>query len=444
MPKKVLPEEFKKRCLDTFKNYDYSKTLFTSNSKQVVKYFCSKHGEQKQRLDTHLKYGCPCCAKEKKFQKNKKDFFQKAKEIHNDKYDYSKVNYTNAKTKVEIICPEHGSFSQTPDSHLQKQGCPICGEKKQKTARLKDVNQFIEEAKKIHDNKYDYSKVNYINANIKVEIICPTHGAFLQIPNNHLQKQGCPECGKEAKVKAKLKSTNQFIKEAKEIHDNKYDYSKSVYINAKKPIEIICPIHGSFFQTPDGHINGHGCPTCGRKRLTLRLTKLEILQRAKEIHGDKYSYVKSKLDSVKSVNDKIEIICPIHGAFFQQVRNHIRGDGCPKCKESHGERKIRNWLESKNIEYIYQKKFEDLGRLSYDFFIPSKNLLIEFQGEQHYKPIETFGGIEKFKKQRENDYKKKEYAKKNKIMLLEIPYWEKDLESLLETKYPKALEELEK
>ena len=200
-------------------------------------------------------------------------------------------------------------------------------------------------------------------------------------------------------------------------------------------IEIICPAHGSFWQTPDSHLQGQGCPVCGRERPILRLTKLEILQKIKEVQGDKYSYAKSNFDNVKSVEDKIEIICPIHGSFFQRICKHIYGNGgCPKCKESHGEKKIRKWLEEKNIEYVYQKRFKDLGRLSYDFYIPSKNLLIEFQGEQHYKPVESFGGLESFKKQRENDYKKKNYAKKNKIMLLEVPYWETNLESLLENK----------
>ena len=341
MPKRVLPEEFKQRCLKVFKNYDYSKTLFTSNANQVIKYFCPKHGEQNQRLDNHLKYGCPSCAEEERFQKNKKDFFRKAK---------------------------------------LKQG-----------------------------NKYDYSKVNYINTNTKVEIICPIHGSFWQIPNNHLQGQGCPKCGKESRAKERLKNINQFIEEAKKVHNDKYDYSKIYYKNARIKVEIICPIHGSFFQTPDSHLNGQGCPVCGRERPTLRLTKLEILQKIKEAQGDKYSYAKSNFDNIKSVEDKIEIICPIHGSFFQKIHSHIYGgEGCPKCKESHGEKKIRKWLEEKNIEYVYQKKFKDLGRLSYDFYIPSKNLLIEFQGEQHYKPVESFGGLESFKKQRENDYKKKE------------------------------------
>lgn len=434
MPKIVLPEEFKQRCLEVFKNYDYSKTLFTSKANQVIKYFCPEHGEQNQRLDNHLKYGCPSCAEEERFQKNKKDFFQKAKLKQGNKYDYSKVNYINAKTKVEIICPAHGSFWQTPDSHLQGQGCPTCGEKKQKIVRLKNINQFIEEAKKTHDNKYDYSKVNYINTNTKVEIICPTHGSFWQIPNNHLQGQGCPKCGKESRAKERLKNINQFIEEAKKTHNDKYDYSKIDYKNSRTKIEIICPTHGSFFQTPDSHLQGQGCPVCGRERPTLRLTKLEILQKIKKVQGDKYSYAKSNFDNVKSVEDKIEIICPIHGSFFQQIHSHINGSGCPKCKESHGEKKIRKWLEEKNIEYVYQKKFKDLGKLSYDFYIPSKNLLIEFQGEQHYKPVESFGGLESFKKQRENDYKKKNYAKKNKIMLLEVPYWETNLESLLENK----------
>ena len=119
-------------------------------------------------------------------------FIEKAKQIHGNKYDYSKVEYVNNHTKVCIICPEHGEFWQTPNSHLNGNGCSSCKGLKKLTTK-----EFIERAKQVHGNKYDYSKTIYVNKRTKVCIICPIHGEFYQTPHNHVyQKQGCPECGK--------------------------------------------------------------------------------------------------------------------------------------------------------------------------------------------------------------------------------------------------------
>ena len=119
-----------------------------------------------------------------------KDFIEKAKQIHGDKYDYSKVEYVNYKTKVCIICPKHGEFWQNPHHHLsRKQGCHLCN-----GGVNLNTEEFIDKAKKIHGDKYDYSKVKYIDNRTKVCIICPEHGEFWQTPNCHLNGQGCPKC----------------------------------------------------------------------------------------------------------------------------------------------------------------------------------------------------------------------------------------------------------
>jgi rubrerythrin len=119
----------------------------------------------------------------------KDDFIRSARKVHGDKYDYSKVVYKNNKTDVCIICPIHGEFYQTPNSHLKGRGCPICGGTKKSTKE-----DFIIKAKQVHGDKYDYSKVVYVNNQIKVCIICPIHGEFYQTPKNHLSGQGCPKC----------------------------------------------------------------------------------------------------------------------------------------------------------------------------------------------------------------------------------------------------------
>ena len=163
-----------------------------------------------------------------------------------------------------IICPEHGEFWQTPNKHIiHKHGCPKCAKNGVKLT----TEEFIEKAKEVHGDKYNYSKVKYVNAHTKVCIICPKHGEFLMEPGCHIFKQGCPKCGKENTIKKIKKNKKEFVKKAKEIHKNKYDYSKVNYINNKTKVCIICPVHGEFWQTPNDHLDGHGCPKCNERKL---------------------------------------------------------------------------------------------------------------------------------------------------------------------------------
>ena len=193
------------------------------------------------------------------------EFIKRARKLHGDKYDYSKVEYKNANAKVCIICPIHGEFWQTPSKHTNcKHGCPKCGSKE----RLSN-DEFIKRAREIHGDKYDYSKVDYKNNRTKVLIkckICATE--WESIPTNHLRGQGCPVCARHYLSQIFASTTEEFIKRAREIHDDKYDYSKVEYKNAQTKVCIICPVHGEFWQTPHKHINGkHGCPKCRQSKL---------------------------------------------------------------------------------------------------------------------------------------------------------------------------------
>jgi hypothetical protein len=188
-------------------------------------------------------------------------FIEKAKVIHKDKFDYSKVNYVNNSTKVCIICPVHGEFWQTPHSHLSGRGCNLCSKP------IHDTESFIEEAKKVHGDKYDYSKVNYVNGHTKVCIICPVHGEFWQTPNNHVRNRNCPKCGQIATHDKQALTTEQFIAKAKEVHGEKYDYSNVKYVNNHTEVCIICHEHGEFWQKPMKHLVGHGCIKCGESKL---------------------------------------------------------------------------------------------------------------------------------------------------------------------------------
>ena len=163
----------------------------------------------------------------------KLQFIEKANKYHHNKYDYSLVNYINSITKIKIICPIHGEFEQIPKGHL-KGGCKLCGIMQIKNKKLKSNNDFITKSIIKHDNKYNYTISDYKGAHNKLKIICPTHGEFEQTPNNHLKGHGCPHCTYN------LSNTETFIKRAKLIHNNKYDYSKVIYTNNKSDITIIC------------------------------------------------------------------------------------------------------------------------------------------------------------------------------------------------------------
>ena len=270
------------------------------------------------------------------------------------------------------------------------------------------TEEFIQKAKKIHGDKYDYSLVKYIGALINVKIICFKHGEFNLTPNRHLLGKGCPKCGN------KIKTTTQLIEDFNYIHNNKYDYNLVVYKNQRTKIKIICPIHGVFEQHIGQHLRGHGCDKCRKK------SSEQVLIDFKKTHGDKYNY---SLVDYNAWNIPVKIICPIHGVFEQSPNNHIR-QGCPVCKESKGERIIRNWLIDSDINFIRQKKFKEcknIQSLLFDFYLPDFNLCIEFDGEQHFRINNTWGE-QKFLQTQKNDIIKTVFCLKNNIELIRIKY----------------------
>lgn len=282
---------------------------------------------------------------------SKHDFIYKSLKIHGDKYNYSLVEYKNNLTKVNIICQEHGIFEQTPGNHYSGKGCSKCAG----NVKLKN-EEFVEKAKNIHGNKYDYSKVEYKSNRINVEIICLDHGSFLQLPTHHLKGVGCIVCATNKRSEDNSKELVDFIKDAKNIHGDKYDYSKVVYKTNKFNVEILCSKHGIFHQRPD---------------------------------------------------------------------HHLSGSGCPICKESKGESEISKLLKENGIKFERQKKFskcKNIMELKFDFYLPTFNLCIEYNGKQHYEPIDYFGGSKTFELQKIRDKKKNKFCKDNGIQLLVIKY----------------------
>lgn len=295
-------------------------------------------------------------------------------------------------------------------------------------SKRKTTQEFIQEANLIHNNKYNYSKTEYVDAHTKVIITCPIHGDFKQIPAVHLRGNGCSKCSGKFHH-----TTETFIEEANKVHNNKYDYSKVNYINNSTKVCIICPEHGEFWQTPNHHLRGRGCPKCGG---TAKSNTLEFIEKAKAIHGNKYDYSK-----VEYINDrtKVRIICHNrdrfgneHGEFWQTPNSHLRGEGCPNCISYKGEEAVQNYLIDKDIKFITQfkinvpKTVRILGFLKVDFYIPSLNTIIEYNGKQHYIANEHFGGQIALDYQIIRDEYLREYCKNNKIKLIEIPYTERD------------------
>lgn len=354
---------------------------------------------------------------------NAEEFSKKANKIHNNKYDYSKVDYAKSCVHVCIICPEHGEFWQTPNKHLNGRGCPECGIKSRTEKNVKSNKQFINECKQIHGEKYMYNTTEYKGNSNKVTITCPIHGEFSIWPKHFLNGYGCQKCRNKKvfrKVNKKDKLNSEtFIIKAKDIHGNKYDYSKVNYVNNRTKVCIICPEHGEFWQTPESHLKGHGCKLCSHKKLSnsKKIDYKDFVEKANKVHNNKYAYDKTDLDK-RDNKGRVTITCPIHGDFLQRIAPHLQGQGCPKCSQSHMEKALLRLFKENNIEYCYQQKFEWMGLLSLDFYLPQYKLAIECQGRQHFQEISHFGGDKGFAIIRENDIKKKKLCNEHNIRII--------------------------
>lgn len=292
------------------------------------------------------------------------------------------------------------------------------------------LEEFLMRAREKHGDKYDYSLVELKNCVEKVKVICAKHGIFEKTPTMHMHGEGCPKCTYELKSM----TTESFIKEAIEIHKNKYDYSDVAYVKSNIPVKITCPDHGPFLQRPNGHLSGSGCPRCGvvRAAKSKFITLEEFLDRVKKVHGDRYDY--SKVSYIDN-STKIIIICPLHGEFSQDPSAHLNDRGCPLCHESRGERKVALFLEARGILYQRQKKFDGCRyrrKLSFDFFLPDHNICVEFDGRQHFFPSKYFGGDSEFERTKKVDQIKGQFCLNNGIELIRVPYRVKNVGSFLD------------
>ena len=311
-------------------------------------------------------------------------FIKKAKEKYGDKYDYSRVEYIDCTTPVCIICSKHGEFYQTPNLHLNsRHGCPKCAiEKQLETVRPDSKERFIIKANLKYNNKFDYSKVEYVDTNTPVCIICPEHGEFWQTPYNHIHKgksvYGCHKCAEEAVGHVKL-TTGEFIDRAHKAHGDKYDYSKVEYINSKTKVCIVCPEHGEFWQLPTSHLLGNGCIKCGwdsaRKKLSSS-NKDNFLKKAIDLYGDRYNY--SEISNTISDNGVLIFDNEKQIWFIQKPKEHLKGNG-------YTEANIMAWYQANNDlrSYYYRiaQQYEDL----YDLYREHKTMFYTMRKNNYLK-----------------------------------------------------------
>lgn len=307
--------------------FDYSKVNYNGTTTKVT-ITCPDHGDYLQTPRKHLEgSGCHKCAIDNSITRlSTSEFVERAIIVHKNKYDYSKTQFIKSHENLIITCEEHGDFSQNPHNHLGGAGCKLCANKKVSYTTA----DFINRAKKRHGSYYLYEKTTYVSSKIKVLITCPMHGTFYQKPVLHLQGYGCNRCAAIKRGKDSSSSTAEFIQYANFIHDFKWNYEKTNYINNHTKVVITCDIHGDFEQTPGSHKAGRGCPKCGitKSSESGKIKYEEFLLRAQDVHGDKYLY---DLVEYFKYSEKVSIKCLLHGVFNQSPTSHIRGAGCPTC-----------------------------------------------------------------------------------------------------------------
>ncbi len=382
------------------------------NGQIKMRILCSEHGEFYQRPASHLfGIGCPGCSGNKR--PTTEEVIKEAKQIWGNRYGLEKLNYVRSNTPFEVICPIHGSFFKTrAEFILNKSGCNKC------SRREIDNDLFLQLAKDKHGERYNYDKTKYYKSNLKVIITCPTHGDFNMRPNNHLNGQGCPSCGGKDEITIEDIKKRNFDK-----YGTKYDVLTKTYINADNKITFKCNKHNHIFHsTIYHHLKSHACKYCLKEHIA-SLTAENVhsfKERAKEIHHNKYDY---SMVNYRGNKIPVHIICKKHGSFYQRPDGHITGSGCPVCAGSEGERKIFNFLKNKDINFIREYKLPGY-KYRYDFYLPDYNLLIEYHGQQHYKPIPLWGGKKGLWERRFNDKVKRSLARTFKHEMLTIPYTE--------------------
>lgn len=331
----------------------------------------------------------------------KYEFLERAREMHGYKYQYPNLGEKILSNDTIDILYNGVLYKQKVVKHILLGRCP------EKNTPSKTTEQFIEEAKKVWGDKYDYSLTEYKGALKKLKIIYDGV-VFEQTAVQHLRGMS---------VENNLTQEN-FIRKAKLKHGDKYDYSQVKFIDGNT--SVLIGYNGIYYsQKPYHHLAGNSPENIN---LAVKKTLRQFINESNNVHDFKYNYDKSNYVSNQT---KVIITCPIHGDFSQRPLSHIKGNGCPNCNESKGEKEILKFLEKYNISYERQKRFHNcrnIFELPFDFYIPIARTCIEFDGKQHYEPLTYFGGVETYEKVKLNDKIKNDFCENNYIDLIRIRY----------------------
>lgn len=333
--------------------------------------------------------------------------------------------YTTGKTKIELFHEKCGeSYFVIPDSFLRGSGCPKCARKKTQKQFEKEVFDLV---------SYEYEVLGkYENNTAKIELLHKECGkSYFVTPSHFLMGSRCTSCSGYAR-----KTTDSFEKEVFELVGNEYQVLGE-YTNSGTKLKMRHMSCGEiYFVKPNCFLSGNRCPYCGGN---MKKTTEEFKKQVFDLEKSEYKVLgdyENSFTKTKFIHEKCGKIYHATPASF------LRGTRCPNCKESKGEKAIKEYLESKNIKHIREYTFSDCmhkRKLRFDFFVTLNSketpfLLVEYNGEQHYKPIDAFGGARRFKAQQRKDEIKKKYCKENKIPLLIIPYTEfETIDKILET-----------
>lgn len=406
--------------------------IYINNSTPILhrclihnEYFeCSPHDVLKGKR-------CHICGKEEYRKKRTKTHEQYIKEVKRVNPTIEVIGkYINAKTKIMHHCLIHDVYwNALPDSILRGSGCSECTKDKIHDRFIKSHDKYVND---LYMKNPDIEVVDkYINSSTPIMHHCLIHDVYWKVsPNNVLSGKMCPECAKDSKRSCFMKTHEEYVNDVANINKDIEVVGK--YVGARIPILHLCKKHNvEWMALPYNILMGRGCPEC-KKEKCIEARRKDNEQYIKEL--------KIKNSDILPLEDYINSKTPIlhrclidNNEWYISPSNALRGEGCPKCRESNGERMVRQWLEGHNIEYIYQKTFDkckDKQLLSFDFYLPDYNMVIEFQGIQHYEPVEVFGGQNAFELQVKHDKIKSNYCKQNNIRLICIKY-DEDISEVL-------------
>lgn len=431
------------------KKYDYSCTLYV-NAKTKVDIICPIHGQFRINPSNHisLKRGCKVCSGKsfKNWENSNKIlsheiFLERVSKHKHTNLDFKNTVYRGQKNTVRVECNLHGPFDAWPSNLFQGGNCPACAASAAGKKRRLELDTLIARISNKFGKKYEIDTTSIVSASSPIKLRCKTHGWFQKTIGNLESSNGCPLCSNEnsSKIRAlnAMLTSQEVIDRFQKVHNFRYDYSKIKYAGIMNSVEITCFTHGSFHQSVTSHLQGKGCPKCGaeRKRQAQFLSQGDLYDRLKILNGDIFIYPPNLGLELRS---NTPIICRQHGLFCQPLRIHLSGNGCPECSQSLGAKRVSEWLTKNEIEYVTEAHIP-VGKkglpLRADFFLPEYNTYIEYNGEQHFRPISFFGMDEKtslhvFEEQKERDRVKENWIIENNYELVRIRYDQNEAEVL--------------